>query len=108
VRSGARFRRGGGDLDWNAGILHRDGADTFTLTGTTNRAPFPGLSQQDRERHIGELILPNLMLSLSADHIAAFTVWPQSARQTTIVCDLLFHPMEIGAAGFDPCDPVRF
>jgi Rieske 2Fe-2S family protein len=102
------FRRGGGDLDWDAGIPHRDGANTFTLTGTTSRAPFPGLSQQDRERHRGELILPNLMLSLSADHIAAFTVWPQSAQHTTIVCDFLFHPAEIAATGFDPSDAVQF
>ena len=38
------FRRGGGDLDWEAGIPHRPGATTFTSTGTTRRAPFPGLS----------------------------------------------------------------
>ena len=102
------FRRGGGDLDWDAGIPHRTGAYTFTLTGTTNRAPFPGLSQQDRERHRGELILPNLMLSLSADHVAAFTVWPVSAQVTTVICDFLFHPAEIAAPGFDPSDAVEF
>jgi glycine betaine catabolism A len=102
------FRRGGGDLDWDAGIPHRDGAYTFTLTGTTSRAPFPGLSRQDRERHRGELILPNLMLSLSADHVAAFTVWPQSAQHTTVVCDFLFHPAEIATSVFDPSDAVQF
>jgi glycine betaine catabolism A len=102
------FRRGGGDLDWDAGIPHRDGAYTFTLTGTTNRAPFPGLSPQDRERHRGELILPNLMLSLSADHVAAFSVWPVSAQITTVICDFLFHPGEIAASGFDPSDAVEF
>jgi len=102
------FRRGGGDLDWDAGIPHRDGAYTFTLTGTTSRAPFPGLSPQDKERHRGELVLPNLMLSLSADHVVAFTVWPRSAQHTTVVCDFLFHPAEIAAAGFDPSDAVEF
>ncbi|HSR86646.1 MAG TPA: aromatic ring-hydroxylating dioxygenase subunit alpha [Streptosporangiaceae bacterium] len=102
------FRRGGADLDWDAGIPHRDGAYTFTLTGTTTRAPLPGLSPQDRERHRGELILPNLMLSLSADHVAAFTVWPVSAQLTTVVCDLLFHPAEIAGAQFDPSDAAGF
>jgi glycine betaine catabolism A len=102
------FRRGGADLDWDAGIPHRDGAYTFTVTGTTGRAPFPGLTQEDRERHRGELILPNLMLSLSADHVAAFTVWPVSAQMTTVVCDFLFHPAEIASPGFDPSDAVRF
>jgi len=102
------FRRGGGDLDWDAGIPHRDGAYTFTLSGTTTRAPFPGLSQRARTRHLGELVLPNLMLSLSADHVAAFTVWPHDAGHTTVVCDFLFHPGEIGRADFDPGDAVAF
>ncbi len=102
------FRRGGGDLDWDAGIQHRPGAYTFTLTGTTSRRPFPGLSPAERERHKGELVLPNLMISLAADHVAAFTVWPQSAAQTTVVCDFLFHPAELALAGFDPSDAVQF
>jgi Rieske 2Fe-2S family protein len=103
------FRRGGGgDLDWDAGIAHRDGTYTFTLTGTTRRAPFPGLSESDRTRHRGELILPNLMLSLSADHVAAFTLWPHDAGHTTVLCDFLFHPDEIARDDFDPSDAVEF
>jgi len=102
------FRRGGGDLDWEAGIPHRPGATTFTSTGTTGRAPFPGLSEAERTRHFGELVLPNLMLSLSADHVAAFTVWPRSAGQTTVLCDFLFHPAELARPGFDPSDAAGF
>jgi Rieske 2Fe-2S family protein len=103
------FRRGGGDdLDWEAGITHRDGTYTFTLTGTTRRVPFPGLGESDRARHRGELILPNLMLSLSADHVAAFTVWPHDAGHTTVLCDFLFHPDEIARDDFDPSDAVEF
>jgi glycine betaine catabolism A len=103
------FRRGGGSgLDWEAGIPHRDGAYTFTLTGTTRRAPFPGLPAEARARHLGELILPNLMLSLSSDHVAAFTVWPHDAGHTTVVCDFLFHPDETAREDFDPSDAVEF
>jgi Rieske 2Fe-2S family protein len=102
------FARGGDGLDWDAGIAHRDGAWTFTRTGTTARAPLPGLSATERTRHKGELVLPNLMLSLSADHVAAFTVWPRSAGLTTIRCDFLFHPGEIARPGFDPADAVEF
>jgi Rieske 2Fe-2S family protein len=102
------FRRGGGDLDWEAGIPHRPGATTFTSTGTTRRAAFPGLSEAERTRHFGELVLPNLMLSLSADHVAAFTVWPRSAGQTTVLCDFLFHPAELARPGFDPSDAAGF
>jgi Rieske 2Fe-2S family protein len=102
------FRRGGGDVDWAAGIPHRPGATTFTSTGTTRRAPFPGLPEAARTRHFGELVLPNLMLSLSADHVAAFTVWPRSAAATTVLCDFLFHPAELVRPDFDPADAVGF
>jgi glycine betaine catabolism A len=102
------FARGGSDLDWDDGIPHRDGAYTFTVSGTTSRAALPGLSEHERTRHKGELVLPNLMLSLSADHVAAFTLWPRSAALTTIVCDFLFHPDEIARPAFDPSDAVTF
>ncbi|MGH2594485.1 MAG: aromatic ring-hydroxylating oxygenase subunit alpha [Actinomycetota bacterium] len=99
---------GGRELDWEAGVPHRDGATTFTFTGTTARAPFPGLSEAERVRHKGELIYPNLMLSLSADHVAAFTLWPWDAGHTRVDCDFLFHPDEIAKPGFDPADAVDF
>src|SRR5258707_292310 len=54
---------GGSNLDWEKGIPHRQGAYTFTKTGTTNRAPFPGLSDEEKVRHKGELSFPNLILS---------------------------------------------
>ena len=36
--------RGGAGLDWDDGIPHRAGAWTFTSSGSSNRAPFPGLA----------------------------------------------------------------
>ena len=99
--------RGGGDLDWEDGIPHRQGAWTFTLSGTSDRSPFPSLNEAERTRHKGELLYPNLMLSLSADHVTAFYLWPRSPAHTTIVCDFLFSPSEIGRLGFDPRDAVE-
>lgn len=101
-------RRGGSDLDWDRGIPHREGAWTFTRTGTSNRAPFPGLGKDELDRHKGQLNYPNLMLSLSADHVAAFTLWPRTAASTTVVCDFLFHKSEIVKTDFDPSDAVEF
>jgi Rieske 2Fe-2S family protein len=101
-------RRGGAGLDWDQGIPHRDGAWTFTRTGTAERAPFPGLSKEERTRHKGELVYPNLMLSLAADHVAAFTLWPRSSGRTVVACDFLFHPDEVVRPGFDPSDAVDF
>jgi Rieske 2Fe-2S family protein len=99
---------GGGELDWDRGIPHKDGAFTFSFTGTTNRAPFPGLDEDEKVRHKGELIYPNFMLSLAADHAAAFTLWPRDPASTTVVCDFLFHPTEVAKPDFDPSDAVEF
>jgi len=101
-------QRGGSDLDWERGVPHREGAWTFTLSGTTSRAPFAGLDEDERVRHKGELIYPNLMLSLSAEHVAAFFVFPEAPDRTTIVNEFLFHPQEMAKPDFDPADAVDF
>ena len=98
------FARGGQNLEWEAGVPHREGAWTFTTSGTSERAPFDGLDADERVRHKGELVYPNLLLSLSADHVAAFTLWPLAHDRTRIDCDLLFAPAEVGRATFDPSD----
>jgi len=98
------FASGGADLDWEAGIAHREGAWTFTTTGTSTRSPFPDLDEDERVRHKGELIYPNLLLSLSAEHVAAFTLQPLGVASTRIVCELLFARDEVAHADFDPSD----
>lgn len=103
------FRKNGGaNLAWDDGIPHREGAFTFTLSGTTDRRPFPTLSEAEQVRHKGEIAYPNLFLSLSPEHVAAFTLWPEAPGRTRIVCDFLFHPDEMARPGFDPHDAVEF
>lgn len=103
------FRKGGGKgLDWEGGIPQREGTNTFTFSGTTNRAPFPDLDDDEKVRHKGELLYPNLMLSLAMDHVAAFTLWPRSPSRTDIICEFLFHPDEMQGPDFDPMDAVEF
>lgn len=101
-------RRGGAELDWERGIPHRDGAWTFTASGTSGRAPFATLSDDEKVRHKGELIYPNFMLSLAADHVAAFSLWPRGTSATTIECDFLFYPDEMSKSSFDPSDAMDF
>ena len=98
------FGGGGTDIDWDNGVPHREGAWTFTTTGTTDRAPLPGLDEAERVRHKGELVYPNLMLSASADHVAAFVLLPQAVDRTRIECLLLFHPSAVASPSFDPSD----
>lgn len=98
------FAGGGGDLDWDRGVAHREGAWTFTTTGTTDRAPLPGLDEDERVRHKGDLVYPNLMVSASADHVAAFVLEPRAVDQTRVTCSLLFARDELAKGSFDPSD----
>jgi glycine betaine catabolism A len=103
------FREAGGaGLDWSRGIPHRDGAYTFTHSGTTDRRAFPTLDADERVRHKGEVIYPNLFVSLACDHAAVFILRPRGPDRTDIVCHFLFEPCEIERAGFNPTDAVEF
>ena len=101
------FGSGGGDLAWEDGVPHREGAWTFTTTGTSARRPLPGLSAAERERHKADLVYPNLMLSASADHVAAFQLLPTAVDRTSVVCSLLFAREERTTAHFDPADAAE-
>ncbi len=101
------FAGGGGDLDWGAGVPHREGSWTFTTSGTTTRGPLPGLTEVERTRHKGDLVYPNLLLSASADHVAAFVLLPRAVDRTEVVCSLLFDAGEAAGAGFDPGDAAE-
>jgi Rieske 2Fe-2S family protein len=80
---------GGANLDWSRGVPHRQGAYTFTPSGTTVRRTFPGLNEDEQVRHKGELVYPNLFLSVACDHVAAFILRPRSAGRTDITCHCL-------------------
>jgi Rieske 2Fe-2S family protein len=101
------FAGGGGGLDWEGGVPHRDGAWTFTSSGTTSRSPLPGLTDEERTRHKGDLVFPNLLVSASADHVAAFLLLPQAVDRTRVVCCLLFSADEVSRDGFDPGDAAE-
>ena len=100
--------RGGAGLDWLRGIPHRQGAYTFTHSGTTRRRAFPTLNEDERVRHKGELLYPNLFLSLACDHAAVFILEPRSAARTEITCHFLFERCEIEKSDFDPSDATSF
>ena len=103
------FREGGGaNLDWERGVPHREGAYTFTHSGTSRRRAFPGLNEDEQVRHKGELGYPNLFLSVACDHVTAYFLRPVSAGRTDITCHFLFETHEIEKPGFDPSDTVDF
>jgi Rieske 2Fe-2S family protein len=84
----------GGPLDWASGIGHRPGAWTFSFSGTSPRTPFADLDADERVRHKGELIYPNLLLSLSAEHAACFVLEPVAVDRTRVRFDVLVSEQE--------------
>lgn len=100
--------RGGAELDWERGIPHRDGADTFTTSGTSSRPSFPGLNSDELVRHKGELVYPNLFLSAAREHVAAFVLQPIDAGHTRVSCHFLFDPETMRSPDFDPSDAIDF
>jgi Rieske 2Fe-2S family protein len=99
---------GGADLDWDRGIPHREGAVTFTESGTTTRRMFPGLSDDEQVRHKGDLLYPNLFISAASDHVVAFILQAKRVGHTTIDCHFLFETHEQIKTDFDPSDAVDF
>ncbi len=103
------FREAGGsDLDWERGIPHREGATTFTFSGESSRRSFPGLNEDEQVRHKGELLYPNVFLSLAREHVAVFILHARGPGQTLLDCHFLFEPHEMNKADFDPSDAVDF
>ena len=103
------FRKNGGaDLDWEEGVPQKKGTNTYTFSGTTNREPFPGLNEFEKERHFGQAIYPNLLISFSMDHVALFILHPLSESKTIIDFHILFHPSAIANKNFNPDDALSF
>jgi Rieske 2Fe-2S family protein len=99
---------GGAGLDWEAGVPHKEGANTFSFSGTSARRAFPGLDENEQSNHKGDLLYPNLFLSFARDHVVAFILHPQGAASTRIECHFLFETHEMDKADFDPADAVDF
>ncbi|MFO1394031.1 MAG: aromatic ring-hydroxylating dioxygenase subunit alpha [Steroidobacteraceae bacterium] len=100
--------QGGASLDWERGVPHREGATTFTWTGESTRRSFPGLSEDEQVRHKGELVYPNLFVSLAREHVAAFVLKPEAPDRTIVDCHFLFEPHEMQQPGFEPSDVIDF
>lgn len=86
----------------------REGVQTLTMDGTTNRCSLPGLSAEDQRHVYYYCLLPNFFLNLHPDYMLTFTMWPRAVDHTDIICEWHFHPDEIRKKGFNPHDAVEF
>jgi len=85
----------------------RPGVDTASITRQTNRPPFPGVLEEDKDRVIWVSILPNLMFGFSADYIFMQWAWPRSSSTCFVRNHWLFHPIQISQPDFSPDDVVN-
>lgn len=102
------YRKGEVDGPGGESAYFRDGAVTFTLTGTTRRPFLSGLSEEEKKRYNGELVLPTLFLNLFPDYVHTRTLWPLAPGRTRIVSEWMFEPATMARPDFDPGDAVEF
>jgi Rieske 2Fe-2S family protein len=86
----------------------REGIATLTASGTTARAPLPGLQEHERRTVYYYAILPNMLLNLHPDYVVSYRFDPRAPDRTDVECEWLFHQTEIAREGFDPSDAVDF
>jgi Rieske 2Fe-2S family protein len=80
--------------------------EAFTLSGSGNRPPLPGLKPEDARLYYGFVLWPNLFVNLLPDHVILHTLTPLGPERSRVVCDWLFTPEEIARPEFDPADTV--
>ena len=83
----------------------RDGATSFTATGTSDLPKLPGLLAEDYGMYYGVFQFPNLMINLHPDAVMSYLVYPRGPDRTTVVSEFMFRPETIAAPSFRP-EPV--
>jgi len=86
-----------------------EGASTMARHGGGPARPaIRGLQSDDLRVIAYYLLFPNALVSLHPDYVMLHTLWPRGADRTQVVCDWLFEPETMAAAGFDAADAVGF
>ncbi len=86
----------------------KNGATSFTRTGTSELPPLPGLEPEDYTMYFGSYEFPNLMLNLHPDCVMYYVGYPKGPNHTTVVSEYLFRPETIASADFKPEPVVEF
>lgn len=86
----------------------RDGFNTMTHSGLTDRAPFPGCTEADRRTVHYFNLLPNFLLSIAPDYVLTHHIWPRGPERVYIESDWFCSPDQASTPGFDASDAVDF
>jgi Rieske 2Fe-2S family protein len=104
------YRSGGKRVEgdsFNGGPMTlNDGMTTMSMSGTT---ALPRIAGLEAERDVQYFTLyPHVLIGLAPDYTVHYTLWPEGADRTRILCDLLFPVTTIARDDFDPGDVIEF
>ncbi len=84
----------------------RDGATSFSITGSSELPKFPGLEPEDYSMYFGGYQFPNLLLNLHPDCVMYYIGYPKGPGHTTVVSEYLFRPETIADPAVFKPEPV--
>ena len=93
--------------DWGGNKLIPE-ATTLTESGSSNRPPLPGLTDEDIGAYFGYYAFPNMMFNFHSDCVMTYRLEPTSPTHTRIISEYFFHPDTIASPDFDPSDIADF
>jgi glycine betaine catabolism A len=94
---------------WVGGAMElRPRAATMALGGARTAAPLRGLDAAARRQVLYVGLFPNLLVSAHPDYVLTHRLEPLDPGRTRVVCEWLFTPEALAAAGFDPAPAVEF
>jgi phenylpropionate dioxygenase-like ring-hydroxylating dioxygenase large terminal subunit len=73
----------------------REGATSFSISGSSELPKLPGLGPQDYSMYFGAYQFPNLLLNLHPDCGMYYIGYPKGPGHTTVVSEYLFRPETI-------------
>jgi Rieske 2Fe-2S family protein len=87
----------------------RSGAASWSLDGRTTGAPFPGLSEADRQAgHIYLTGLPSIFIVGHVDYVRVVRLLPLGPEKTELRVEYLFSPATLADPSFDLRNVVDF
>ncbi|MFK7955015.1 MAG: SRPBCC family protein [Lysobacterales bacterium] len=86
----------------------REGYNTMSATGVTQRQKLPGWASSDEHLVHYFHVFPNLFLSFVPDYLMIHLLLPVSPARTAVQTHWLFAPQQIAAEGFKYDDAVDF
>lgn len=84
----------------------REGATSFSISGSSELPKLPGLEPQDYSMYFGAYQFPNLLLNLHPDCGMYYIGYPKGPGHTTVVSEYLFRPETIADPDLFKPEPV--